>query len=459
VVAGEGHVGGLIGGDFWIGDSSQATTSHCCFLDPNEGGGPDNGLGQYLSAAQMAVADNFVGWDFIERTSDGIANTWSLPDGAPYPLPSALKTDLLPELEGRGTSDSPYLIRSIADFCAMSRHPSACYRLDADLDLGGARQNCPPIPLLVGHFDGGGHSITGLSLTHPCYGGLFGVVHSSASIRDLTVVDANITGMEEDYAMGILAGVNQGDITNCHVQGRVRGNKCLGGLAGVCFGPLNVSRCTAVVSIIRVPVPMAGGGYVGGLVGWSDATAYSDCCASATIAGGDRFWGAGGVAGCMCIGAISRCFTLGSISAGQEAASLGGLAGVAYEVTIRNCYAGVDITTGVKARYIAGLVANPYGGATMGGPIEYCYSRGAICVGEGSEDIQGFVAHGSTPKSCFWDAQTSGIQVSSFGTGLPTAVMQKGQTYKQAGWDFTNTWSICDGKDYPRLRWEQVECE
>jgi hypothetical protein len=458
VVAGEGHVGGLIGGDFWIGDSSQATTSHCYFLDYSEGGGPDNGLGQPLSAAQMAVADSFVGWDFIERTADGIANTWSLPAGAPYPLPSALKTDLLPELEGRGTSDSPYLVRSIADFCAMSRHPSACYRLDADLDLGGTRQNCPPIPLLVGHFDGGGHSITGLSLTHPCYGGLFGVVHSGASIRNLTVSDASIVGVEEDYGMGILAGVSQGDITACHVQGTVQGNKCLGGVAGVCFGPLNVSSCTAVVSIVSVPVPMAGGRYVGGLVGWSDAAAYSDCCASAIIRGGDKFYNAGGVAGTMCYGTINRCFALGSIGGGQEASGHGGLVGYAYDVTIRNCYAGVDIAMGAKARYIAGLAGFLSGGPCPG-PVEYCYSRGGIFVGEGSEDIDGFVAAGPIPKSCFWDAQASGIKTGSAGTGLTTAAMQKGQTYKQAGWDFTNTWTICEGKDYPRLRWEQVECE
>jgi hypothetical protein len=27
------------------------------------------------------------------------------------------------------------------------------------------------------------------------------------------------------------------------------------------------------------------------------------------------------------------------------------------------------------------------------------------------------------------------------------------------GWDFENTWTICEGVDYPRLQWEGVECE
>jgi hypothetical protein len=27
------------------------------------------------------------------------------------------------------------------------------------------------------------------------------------------------------------------------------------------------------------------------------------------------------------------------------------------------------------------------------------------------------------------------------------------------GWDFENTWTACEGKDYPRLQWEGVACE
>jgi hypothetical protein len=27
-----------------------------------------------------------------------------------------------------------------------------------------------------------------------------------------------------------------------------------------------------------------------------------------------------------------------------------------------------------------------------------------------------------------------------------------------AGWDFDTIWTICEGKDYPRLGWEGIEC-
>jgi hypothetical protein len=447
-VRGGSQTGGLAG---YVG---QGTISHCYFLDPNDGGGPDNGFGQPLSAAQIAAADNFVEWDFIERTFDGIADAWSLPAGAPYPLPSALNTDVLPELEGTGSPDAPYLIRSATDFCAMSRHPSACYRLDADVDLGAVYQNCPPIPLLVGHLDGAGHSITGLALASSFYGGFLGVIDSGASVRNLIIADANIVGVEEGYALGILAGANQGDVIDCRVEGTVRGNMCLAGLTGVCFGPLSVSGCSVVVSIFPVPLTTNGGRIAGGLVGWSDDASFSDSCASVTIVAGDHLEETGGVAGQM-DGAINRCFATGTIRGGVDTWALAGLAGEMSNATIRDSYADVDITTGAEAHYVGGLI----GGYILGGRVEYCYSRGAISVGERSEKIAGLIADGPLAKSCFWDTQTSGLTWSDSGSGRTTADMQKAQTYKQAGWDFANAWMICEGKDYPHLQWEQVECK
>jgi hypothetical protein len=43
-------------------------------------------------------------------------------------------------------------------------------------------------------------------------------------------------------------------------------------------------------------------------------------------------------------------------------------------------------------------------------------------------------------------------------TGLTTAQMQSAAPFLAAGWDFATTWTICEGQDYPRLRWEGMEC-
>ena len=59
----------------------------------------------------------------------------------------------------------------------------------------------------------------------------------------------------------------------------------------------------------------------------------------------------------------------------------------------------------------------------------------------------------------FWDIQRSGLLISAGVegvTGLETSLMQSQQTYLDAGWDFENTWRICDGMNYPRLQWEPV---
>jgi hypothetical protein len=37
--------------------------------------------------------------------------------------------------------------------------------------------------------------------------------------------------------------------------------------------------------------------------------------------------------------------------------------------------------------------------------------------------------------------------------------MYSGNTFRNAGWDFAQTWTICEGKGYPRLQWEAAECD
>jgi hypothetical protein len=45
------------------------------------------------------------------------------------------------------------------------------------------------------------------------------------------------------------------------------------------------------------------------------------------------------------------------------------------------------------------------------------------------------------------------------GCGTELSDMQMKQQASFPGWDFDATWTICEGKDYPRLRWEDAHCE
>jgi len=92
------NVGGLIG-------NNSGQLRHGYFLDPNDGGGPDNGAATPLSDAEMRTQQSFAGWDFYGDDEDGPADHWFGPEDG-YPLLSwqTEKTGLVPIPEILGMS-------------------------------------------------------------------------------------------------------------------------------------------------------------------------------------------------------------------------------------------------------------------------------------------------------------------------------------------------------------------
>lgn len=82
-----GSVTGGAGADYlggFCGDNDNGTISNCYFLDPSDGGGPDNGYGTPLTDNQMKQQNSFSSWDFVDEVSSG---TWRLcEDGITYPI-------------------------------------------------------------------------------------------------------------------------------------------------------------------------------------------------------------------------------------------------------------------------------------------------------------------------------------------------------------------------------------
>ena len=131
---------------------------------------------------------------------------------------------------------------------------------------------------------------------------------------------------------------------------------------------------------------------------------------------------------------------------GLENYIAGGLCGDNYGL-IRNCYS----TSSVEGnRFIGGLVG------WNEGTVDSCYATGVV-LSHRREQIGGLVGFLDTyqadgmVKWSFWDVEASGQQASDGGTGLPTGQLPTAQTFRDAGWDFATVWSICEGKDYPRL--------
>lgn len=105
--------------------------------------------------------------------------------------------------------------------------------LDQDITLNEDAQAFFPIPTFGGSFEGGGHTISGFSLTgEDSRAGLFDTLQESAVVRNLKVVGQVIpSGVSE--TIGGIAGINYGKLVGCSFEGAVEGKDSVGGLVGI----------------------------------------------------------------------------------------------------------------------------------------------------------------------------------------------------------------------------------
>jgi hypothetical protein len=171
--------------------------------------------------------------------------------------------------------------------------PDKYYEQTADINL---TTTFTPIGSFTGTFDGGGHTITGLSITSSNnYAGLFSDIVSGGTVKTLGLVNVNISG---SGIVGAIVGINNGTVQNCYVvTGSVTGTgQNVGGIAGSNNIPSStVTNCYAAVTV-------QGTTNVGGIVGSSASTATVQNCVAlnqsvtATATGGSagRVTGNGG---------------------------------------------------------------------------------------------------------------------------------------------------------------------
>lgn len=130
--------------------------------------------------------------------------------------------------------------------------------LAADIDLADTGFEC--IPTFSGTFEGGGYTISGLSVTtNGSVQGLFRYLRAGSVVRDLTV-EGEITPGGSHSSVGGIAGVNAGTIDNCRFSGRVSGSERVGGLAGV-------NELTGIIDGCLAAGEIHGDHFVGGIAG------------------------------------------------------------------------------------------------------------------------------------------------------------------------------------------------
>ena len=147
--------------------------------------------------------------------------------------------------------------------------------LTADIDLTG--KDWTPIGTdydnsYKGTFDGGGHTITGLTFTtNDEYAGLFGWLNRAGTVKNVVMEGVQITSNQiYGGSIGGVVGYSWGTIENCSVSGSVSGTVYVGGVVGVQIGG-SITGCSSSATV-------KGTVDVGGVAGQTNSSATLTAC-------------------------------------------------------------------------------------------------------------------------------------------------------------------------------------
>ncbi len=186
-----------------------------------------------------------------------------------------------------------------------------------------------------GTFDGGGHTITGLTVTtNDQFVGLFGYLNRAGTVKNVVMEGIQITSNHMFGCTGGVVGSGWGTIENCSVSGSVSGTDCVGGVVGSQKAGSIIGCCTSAT--------VKGTHYVGGVAGekWGTMTAcYATGNVTLEIASQKNNFG-GGVVGLNGGSRVLACYATGNVtSTGSSTGNvhIGGLFGDSY-TTVTACY-------------------------------------------------------------------------------------------------------------------------
>ena len=212
--------------------------------------------------------------------------------------------------------------------------------LDTDIDLTG--KDWTPIGTdydnsYKGTFDGGGHTITGLTFTtNDEYAGLFGWLNRAGTVKNVVMEGVQITSNQiYGGSIGGVVGSSWGTIENCSVSGSVSGTVYVGGVVGVQIGG-SITGCSSSATV-------KGTVDVGGVAGQTNSSA-----------------------------TLTACYATGNVTleiAPKKNIAGGGLVGMNAGSSLLACYATGNVTsTGSSTGYvhIGGFLGNNYTTVTAG---------------------------------------------------------------------------------------------
>ena len=261
--------------------------------------------------------------------------------------------------QGNYTVTTAEGLKNLAKLVNEQRNLGINITLTSDIDLSGI--DWTPIGIDYNHrytgtFDGGDHTITGLTVTgSDQYAGLFGYIGSGGTVKDVTLEGVQIATTHSVGDAGGVAGWSYGTLENCSVSGSVSGS----GMNGI----------------------------AGGVVGFQVGGSLTGCSSSATVNAGNT---AGGVAGStMQAATLTACYATGDVtleSINQYYNFAGGVVGVNAQGTVTACYHATGEITSSGGDRIGGIA-----GSNGQGTFTACYWENNQEQGTGSGSTGGTV--------------------------------------------------------------------
>ena len=214
--------------------------------------------------------------------------------------------------------------------------------LTADIDLTG--KNWTPIGTdydnsYKGTFDGGGHTITGLTFTtNDEYAGLFGWLNRAGTVKNVVMEGVQITSNQiYGGSIGGVVGSGWGTIENCSVSGSVSGTVYVGGVVGVQIGG-SITGCSSSATV-------KGTVDVGGVAGQTNSSATLTACyatgnVTIEIAPKKNIAG-GGLVGMNAGSSLLACYATGNVTSTGSSTGyvhIGGFLGNNYANVMTACY-------------------------------------------------------------------------------------------------------------------------
>ena len=213
--------------------------------------------------------------------------------------------------------------------------------LDKNIDLTG--KDWTPIGTdydnsYKGTFDGGGHTITGLTFTtNDEYAGLFGWLNRAGTVKNVVMEGVQITSNQiYGGSIGGVVGSGWGTIENCSVSGSVSGTVYVGGVVGVQIGG-SITGCSSSATV-------KGTVDVGGVAGQTNSSATLTACyatGNVTIEIAPKKNIAGGsLVGMNAGSSLLACYATGNVTSTGSSTGymhIGGFLGNNY-TTVTACY-------------------------------------------------------------------------------------------------------------------------